>query len=167
MISNDRLRFNYQKSPATVASATTTSLGSSVATGATSGHISVATPGGTVVSSDDFFVPPGTHLASDVVFTGRVAIGGNIAVSINTAGKIGLVVFDGTAGQQISVNFTGQTITGFVPSIYNPDGSTLYQSANPLGNCCGFPAPFIDTLTLPSTGTYTMMLVAIALIPEV
>jgi YD repeat-containing protein len=154
---NDRLRFNYETSSTVTTSASSTSLTSSVPSGATSGHISVAAPAGSTVSSGDFFVPPGSHVASDVVLTGRISLNGNITVPITTAGTIGLIVFDATAGQKISVNFTSETITAFGAAIYSPSGSVLYNYGS-LGDCCGYPLPYIDVMTLPATGTYTIMI---------
>ena len=147
---NDKLQFNFNVNAST-SSASATSLGTSVPTGGTSGHISLATPTGSVMSSGDFFIPPSPHVTSDVVFTTRVAIGGSTTVTINTASKIGLVVFDGTAGQSISLLATNMTITQAGVTIFTPAGGTVFfgylsSSSN-----------FIDALTLPVTGTYTIM----------
>ena len=38
--------------------------------------------------------------------------------------------------------------------------AVLYSYEEALGDCCGYPLPYIDTMTLPSTGTYTIMLSA-------
>jgi len=147
---NDRLRFNYESAPTVITSASSTSLTSTVPSGATSGHISVATAAGSTTSSGDFFVPPGSYTASSVALTGRISLNGNITVPISTAGTIGLIVFDATAGQKISVNFTGITITAFSATIYSPSGSVLYSG--------GTPSTYIDVMTLPVTGTYTIMI---------
>ncbi len=156
---NDRLRFNYESAAAFTTGASSTSLTSSVPSGATSGHISVATAAGNTTSSGDFFVAPGSYTASNVVQTGRISLNGNVTMTISASGTIGLFVFDATAGQKISVNFTAETVNAFGATIYSPSGSVLYSYGS-LGDCCGYPLPYIDTMTLPSTGTYTIMLSA-------
>ena len=74
--------------------------------GAGSGRIAISTPFGKVVSSEDFFVPPAPHTAADVEFTGRMALGESKSVTIGTANKIALVVFDGTARQRVSLDIS-------------------------------------------------------------
>ena len=92
---NDRAKFNGTL--ATITTATATSIATSVPTNATSGHISVTTPLGEGVSANDFFVPPSPYVAADVEVTARMAIGETKLVTLNTANKIALVVFDGVA----------------------------------------------------------------------
>ncbi len=92
---------------AVVASATSTTLGTVVPPGAVSGRLKVATPAGSAVSTQDFFVPVGSYTAADVVTTVRMAIGETQTISIPTANKIALVIFDGTASQRVFFRFTG------------------------------------------------------------
>ena len=146
----NRARFNGTL--ATITASTATSISTSVPTGATSGRISVTTPAGQGVSANDFFVPPSPYVAADVEMTARMAIGETKLVTINTANKIALVVFDGVAGQQISLQMTGVTISSSAVTIFNPNGTTL-ASAGSVGTGGGF----IDTRTLGTTGTYTIM----------
>ncbi|MGH7825056.1 MAG: hypothetical protein ACREQ7_07750, partial [Candidatus Binatia bacterium] len=55
-------------------------------------------------------------------------------VTITVVGKIGLVVFDGTAGQKVSLGSSSQTIsTSSDLFVYNPDGTTL-ASTSTLGS---------------------------------
>ena len=147
---NNRARFNG--TPAVITAATATSISTSVPTGATSGHVSVTTPLGQGVSPDDFFVPPSPYAAADVAMTARMVIGETELVTISTANKIALVVFDGVAGQQISLQMTGVTISSSSVTVFNPNGTTL-GSAGSVGTGGGF----IDTKTLGTTGTYTIM----------
>jgi len=148
---NDRTKFNFTSSFASAATSTTATT--AVSNGATSGHITMTTPLGSGVSSADFFVPPSPHVAADVVFTGRMSLGQALAVPINTAGKIGLIVFDGTAAQRMSINITNVTIPGQTTvTVYNPDGTTLSStSANTASG------GFLDAQVFPQTGTYTIM----------
>jgi len=86
-----------------------------------------------------------------------MAIGENRTVTIGTANKIGLMLFDGTLGQQMSINIVGVTIGSSNVSIYKPDGGTLVSSTN-----VGTSGKFIDTLTVPATGTYTILISALS-----
>lgn len=146
---NNRLKFNIMPAPITSSTATTISV--PVPSGATSGRLSLATPGGTTQSTDDFFVPPPPNVAADVIFTGRASIGGaTINVAIPNTGKIGLIVFDGTAGQQVSV---GIGVGGIVETntwVFHPNGTQMalmYSDNN---------GRDIQIESLPVTGTYTI-----------
>ena len=147
---SNRARFNGTL--AAITAATTTSISTSVPSNATSGRISVATPLGEGSSATDFFVPPGSFTAADVEMTGRMAIGETKLVTISTANKIALIVFDGVAGQRISLQMTGVTIASSSVAIFNPNGST-FASTGSFGTGGGF----IDTKTLGVTGTYTIL----------
>jgi YD repeat-containing protein len=147
---NNRVKFNITY-PA-ITSATATTISTSVPAGATSGRISVATPGGNAVSSGDFFVSPAPYVAADVETTGRMTIGNSQAVAINTADKIGLIVFDASAGQRVSLKVTASTVSGGYLTIYNPYGTSIASTSyNTSGG-------FIDTPTLPVNGTYTILI---------
>lgn len=150
-LANDRVSFNIMQSPPS--SATATSIGTTVPTASTSGRISVSTPSGKAVSSADFFVPPSPYTAADVILTGRMAIGENRTITLSTANKIGLMLFEGTLGQKMCLNIVGVTIASSYVSIYRPDGSTLVSNASVTSS-----GKFIDTLTLPAGGTYTILI---------
>ena len=147
---NNKVKVNLTS--ATVNSATTTSLSTKVEYATGSGHISVATPSGTAVSSADFFVTPASYTATDVEVTGRMAVGESKPVTIAASGKVGLILFDGTAGQRISLRVTDDTITNGAVTIYKPDGASLMSG--PFDTSEGF----LDAITLPYTGTYTILL---------
>jgi hypothetical protein len=67
-----------------------------------------------------------------------------------TAGQNARYSFQGTAGQRVSAVVTNATPGGLV-QILRPDGSQLtYLSFAP-------PGGFLDATTLPSTGTYTLV----------
>jgi YD repeat-containing protein len=148
---NDKVKFNIRL--AKVSSATSTSISTTVPTRTTSGHISVSTALGQAVSSGDFFIPPPPYTVASVGFTGRMSIGGSTPVSINTSGAIGLLLFDGSAGQQVSVQTTNSTFSGCNVgiSILTPTGSTVTSNA-----CMS--NGFIGAQTLPITGTYTLLI---------
>jgi len=144
--SNNKAKVNVTGASVTSASASSLALKVGLNTG--SGRVSVETPGGKAVGGD-FFVPPAPYTAADVVFTGRMSVGESRAVTVGTASKVGLVVFDGTAGQRVSLTLTGNTFGNGVVTIYNPDGTTL--------NSGGASGGFVDVSKLPRTGTYTIL----------
>jgi len=148
---NDKVAFNLPRARGPVTSATVTALGVTVPAGATSGRITVSTPIGTTVSSGDFFVPPSPYVAADVVATGRLVTGGStLSLTIGTVNKVGLVVFEGTAGQRLGIGRSAVTIASSDLTVYKPDGTVLAtlleQNAKP------FHLP-----ELPVTGTYTLL----------
>src|SRR4030095_13618520 len=62
-------------SAAVVGSSSNTAVSFTVPMLAASGRISVSTPSGQAVRSDDFFVPPPWHTPSDVRAVGRLYVG--------------------------------------------------------------------------------------------
>jgi YD repeat-containing protein len=145
---NDNLKFNL--SPALVSSAIATSIGTTVPTAVASGRISVSTALGKATSTQDFFVPFGTHVAADIGFTGRMAVNTTQSVSIGTAGKIGLMLFDGTAGQSISILANNSTFSSCSLLFIDPYGRQLTSMA------CTGTGHFSGEQLLAYTGTYTI-----------
>jgi RHS repeat-associated protein len=134
---------------AEITSATASSIQITVPGATGGGAVSVATTQGSV-TGPDLFIPPPPMATSAVGPTARLTLGTGTTMSFPTAGKVGLALVDGQAGQQVSVAMSQSTFTGFA-SLYAPDGLTLvgqtyFDSTGGL----------IDTLTLPSTGTYTL-----------
>jgi hypothetical protein len=104
-----------------------------------------------------------------VLFIGRAPIGyaaeipytitpggPSLTITISTAGDNAAVTFDGTQGQRIAVDITSVTIgsspgSGSQVTIKKPDGSNL-TTPRSFGTL-GF---FVDTVSLPSSGTYTI-----------
>jgi hypothetical protein len=87
--------------------------------------------------------------------TGTITPGGAaVTVNIPTPGQDARLTFSGTAGMKLSFNLTSVTIPDSTyVTLHGPDGTQLaaanaYQSQN----------GFIDTLTLPLSGTYTIMI---------
>ena len=148
--SNNNVTFNT--SLASVDSSTATNINAKTPLG-TSGRISVATPYGNVVSSGDFFIPPSPYTAADVVWTGRTTIGSSGTVTINTVYKVALLVFDGTAGQRLSVRMSNMSAGNRDIYIRRPDGLmlTYKQIVNSTFNW------FIEPAAVPITGTYTVL----------
>lgn len=148
--SGNRVAFNGTR--AVVTAATATSLTTTVPTGARSGRISNATPAGTGVSATHFFVPPPPYTAADVEMYDVIGIGESKTITIATANKIAMLIFDGVVGQRISLRMTGVTIASSTIAIHKPDGSTLASTSS------GTSGGFIDTQTLPVEGTYTILI---------
>lgn len=137
---------------ATVNASSATQLIVTVPAGATSGHISVITAGGTAVSSGYFFVPPLPFTAARVAIASRIALGGTKPLSLTAANRIALIVFDGNAGQRVALHATNSTISNSTVRVIKPDGTNLFDPASLSGNWS------VDPFTLPVTGTYTIVI---------
>jgi len=152
-LANNKAMFN--RVLAILGSSTITTIETAVPPGTGSGRIAVSTPLGTVLSSEDFFVPPSPRTAADVEFTGRIELGESRAVTIGTPNKIALVVFEGTAGQRVSLGISEASFgnnAGLIEiSILGPYGATLASKL------VGRPDD-INMEPLPDTGTYTIVL---------
>ena len=149
-LSNNSVTFNNHHAP--VSSATPTSIGTTVPPQATSGRISVATPAGKATSSADFFVPPSPFGVSDVTVTGRMAFGESKTVTLSTASKIGLILFDGSALQKATLKVNSFSMTSTRLVIYRPDGTAL------LSTTVTGTSGLYDTPVLPTDGTYTILI---------
>ena len=133
---------------AAVASSSSTAVTFTVPAQTTSGRISVSTPSGQAVSSDDFFVPPPPYTPSDVAVVGRFNVGSSITFSILEPNKIGLFVFDRAAGQRFTLTISNQLIERFHFQVLRPDGVVIYAGG----------ASFTDVKVAPVTGTYTVVI---------
>ncbi len=150
---NNRVAFTAAMGAVTTASST--SLTVPVPSTAQTGPIAVSTVQGMATSSTEFYVAPPGVVATDVQYTGRITVDGSTVVaSIPTANKTGLMVFDGTAGQRVSIGFSAVTVTQFSANVYRPDGVSLLLTVPTLNTSGGS----IDLGLLPLTGTYTIFL---------
>lgn len=85
--------------------------------------------------------------------TGTVTIGGSsVAVTITTAGQNGSLTFTGSAGQQVTVQNTSNTISNLTVKLQKPDGSQLTSATS------GSASFNLSTQTLPIDGTYTIVI---------
>jgi YD repeat-containing protein len=137
--------FNHPGELASGQSSDSTSLPVTVPFGGTCGRISVSTPLGKAVSAGDFFVAPIPYGVADVVDTGRLSFGQSRTLTINTAYKIALYVFEGVAGRRVSLAQTADSLSD-ATHILRPDGSDL---TSPSYN-------FIDATPLTDSGTHTI-----------
>ena len=155
----NNLRVN--KSFATVTAATATSLTATIPAGTGSGRVTVGTMNGQATSAADVFIPLQGFTASQVQYTGRATYGVPTTVSIPTAGKKGMLVFDGTAGDRIAVTFGSGTLNGYAYLI-DPTGfvhapnSWVPQSSASWGPKYFATGGFIDAIALPQSGTYAL-----------
>jgi YD repeat-containing protein len=147
---NNDVRFAPQLSTS-VESATNTLLHVTTPSGVRSGRLSVTNLAGTALSTDDFFVPPSPYHAADVSFTGRLTYGASLTGTISSASKIGVVIFEGQAGQRISVSMSNATLLGGVVRVLTPDGVQLGQVSD---------GGLVEIASLPVTGTYTILVIA-------
>jgi hypothetical protein len=92
-------------------------------------------------------------------FTGTITIGGaavRVPSSGNTAaGQNASLSFSGAAGQRVSMTFSNATYGGYVfckAKLLDAGGNSVSA-----GNC-GSGAPFIEPVTLATTGTYTIFI---------
>jgi hypothetical protein len=138
--SRDKVFINGRN--AIVVSASSTAI-TALVPAATSGYVSVITPNGTATSASRLVVPPLPYLSSNVGSVVNSAIGGSATSSVASAGQIGLILFDATAGQQMSMQVTA--------SSYGPDGSAITSTVIPAGT-------FIDRQILTHAGTYTVLI---------
>jgi hypothetical protein len=139
-----------------VTSSTTTELTATIATGSTSGRLTVLTPNGTAVSSEDFIVPPSPYGVADVATAARIPFATGSTVTLSTANKIGLRLFDGAPGVRVSLlgtnGITGQILgCDVMVSVLRPTGASVAAPT------CMEQGGFIDTKTLGAAGTYSIL----------
>ena len=149
-VANDR--FSLNASLVLPSSVSAGSLSATIPSSATSGHLTVETPDGSGTSSGYLYVPPPGYSPSQIGVTSQLALGGSQTVTLSTAGQDGMVLFDGTRGQRTYLNLTGCSFANVTVTLYNPDGSQL--SSTDIGTNGGY----IDTQTLPATGTYDIFI---------
>ena len=82
--------------------------------------------------------------------------GSAVTIGTGTAGQNGGVTFSGTTGQRFSLSMSSVSMgTSYccstMVSVLKPDGSTLLSPSY-----IGLAGGYFDTVTLPSTGTYTI-----------
>ena len=141
-------------SAAAVRSVSTTTVAVTVPTLTASGRISIVTPSGEAVSSEDFFIPPPSYTPSDVAVVGRLNVGSGTTFTIPTASQIGLFVFDRAAGERFSLTISNQLIDRLHIQIVRPDGVVMFAS----GAVYPFSPYFTDVRIAPTTGTYTLVI---------
>ena len=89
------------------------------------------TAAGTAVSTDDFIVPPSPFVVSDVASASRFPFATATTVTVSTANKIALRLFDLTAGQRVSLMGTNARVGSSVRL------RSLSRSPKPFGQLLG------------------------------
>jgi YD repeat-containing protein len=148
---NDRLQFNL--SPQQVLNAAAGSLSTTVPESTGSGHITVMTPNGKAVSSQDFFIPIDGGSASAMAFTGRISAGDSTTVSLG-AGQIGQVIFDASTGDSIDVKVSGSSSNFCSLFLFDPHAQYVTDAS------CTTGSDRITSNPLPISGTYTLQIEA-------
>jgi len=139
---------------ASVVSSSSTAVTFTVPAVTTSGRVSLSTPSGQAVSSDDVFIPPPSYTPSDVGVVGRLNLGSSTTFTIPAANQIGLFVFDRAAGQRFSLTISDQRIDRLHIRVLRPDGVVIYES----GAVYPFSPYFTEAKVAPATGTYTLVI---------
>jgi hypothetical protein len=111
--------------------------------------ITVAAPSGTSLTAGS--------LAVSTPLPGTLTVGNPAqTVALTRTGQTARYTFSGTAGQTLRLAWANATVTGgywVAVDVYAPDGSHLNSGTFSNGSNSG-----IDLSTLPSTGTYTVVL---------
>jgi hypothetical protein len=147
-LANDKLAMNA--SPAVVSAVTSTTIATTVPAATASGHFTLLAPAGNAVSSQDFYVPFGTHVVGDIGFTARIAPGGSQPVTLGV-GKIGLVLFDGMAGEHVDIVWSATTFPSCNLYLITPDNLTIATTI-----CSSGGRSDLGSIALPNNGTYTI-----------
>jgi YD repeat-containing protein len=150
-----------------VTSATKTQLIVSVPSGATTGPINITNANGSVDSSRNFYVAASALEFTRSIVFGENAVFGFIQPADTTPlTKVGLLTFEGLAGQRVSLfvdDILPSSIQFSFPSyaqvsIISPAGVSLgtatVQSNTQLVTTFGY----LETIVLPATGTYTILI---------
>ena len=154
---NDRTRFNATYT--TLSSGTSTNLSTAVPSSTGSGHISVTTPYGTAVSTTDFLNPPSPYGVSDVQVFGRIPFATATAVTMSTANKVGVMLFDSSPGHRLSVRGTNG-VSGQVAgcnisaTLSNPNATAL---VTPTCMDANLGVDYMDAVAAPASGTYSLL----------
>jgi YD repeat-containing protein len=111
-----------------------------------------------LIDPDSSYVGSLTLSAYDVVDVGGPipADGTGVPVSITTPGQNARLTFSGTAGQVVTARMTNGTLSSYCfvssLSIVKSDGTTVGTA-----NSCSGSSAFLDQVTLPTTGVYTLL----------
>ena len=102
-------------------------------------------------------VGPAGTLAVSTPVSGSIAVGGGSqAVDITRPGQTARITFSGTSGQLLRLSWASAVVSGgssVAVSVLKPDGTTLSS-----GSFINAATGYLDIASLPSTGTYTVVL---------
>jgi RHS repeat-associated protein len=146
--SYDAATLNQTRAQVTAATATTTTF--TVPASTSSGHVSVGTIAGSAAGPDLYVVPPG-YTTGQVSSKTRISLGSSATVTTAAAEKVGLVIFDASGGQKLSLVLSHSTISSGLVKIFSPQGVEIATESITESE------DFLSPVTLPTTGTYTML----------
>jgi hypothetical protein len=149
------IRLNGVAASTAVTSATALTFVVPVA--AASAKLTATTAAGTGASVQDFIVPPSGVAASDIARAIRVSDGGPpVNLSIASANKSGLVLFDAVADGYYTIQFgqfAASPTSATIPyTLLKPDNTVLGT-----GSIGGTNRPTIHLPRLPADGTYSLL----------
>jgi YD repeat-containing protein len=146
----------------TISSATQSSLSTTIPSTATTGYVSVTAPSGKAISNSYLFVVPTGYTTSQVVDTGSLPFQTPTTLNFSALSQISLRAFDGTAGQRVTLYLSTdiQSNNRFNVTLISPTNVTLTNLS--IGNGAGSYPKFSPDITLPTTGTYTVLTVVAA-----
>jgi RHS repeat-associated protein len=149
---NDYVSVN--QTMAEVTSATSTSLKFVVPGATASGKVSISTPHGSVAGPYLYIPPPG-YTTTQIGPTANLSLGTASTLTITAAKTVGLATVEATSGEMLSTVLKNITVTSGIARIYTPSdteigGETALESGK---------ERLIEPVTLPATGTYTILIV--------
>jgi len=150
---NNTVRFNNTQ--ASVSTAAATQIDTTVPANAGSGRISVRTPYGSAVSANDFIVPPSGTAYADIIAQARIVIDGTSgSLSIGTANRHGIVLFDAAPSDWLSLQIS--TLSA------SPSGPLAYRVLDPrnIQIAAGNVSSTAKSIHLPAltvAGTYAIL----------
>jgi len=145
---NDRLSVN-QTVGIFASSASMTQLTVAAPANTGSGHIGVATAGGSSVSTGDLYIVPSGYTPASVGYTGRTQSGSPVAISV-PASNIGMLLIDGLAGQELSIQMSSNTLGTATVAVYSPQAAVVESASFSSSTYT------LNGITI-SSGTYTIL----------
>ena len=155
-----KIYFN-QTAAASSSANSATSIATVVPQSASTGRIRVSTPSGDGYSSQDFIIPPTGIAAADIINFKRATVdGASQTLDINTASKVGLLVFDGKKGDYLSIQapiFAANPAASLIQlEVYAPNGTRLPTMYSSVTYTLSQSARTVHLAPLPQNGTYSV-----------
>ncbi|MDX2218195.1 MAG: IPT/TIG domain-containing protein, partial [Burkholderiales bacterium] len=123
---------------------------------ASGGKVKVTTQAGNATSTSDLFIVPAPNVAADVVATGRVSVNGAGQTLPLAASKIGLLLFEGTAGLTgLKARLTNITLQTGTVALFKPNGQQLGSTQSFNAGTSSISLPVLE-----DTGTHTLRVIA-------